>query len=195
MNKPEVKTTKKVEEKFKGHGTKKVSRVILKVIGANIVNLVLVAVVFYLLGIMPKQAEKIKELRSASIVAQETSDAAVIKADIDKNEDKIEQLKNLFVDDQGFGQFIREVNAIRAEGVITQFDFPGQGSVTRGKLRGYPVIIVFQGNLDTVNGAFSRIMDLPFLLSPESIEVIGSSDNLTLNFGALLLVNDSFSEN
>jgi hypothetical protein len=197
MKQPEAKEIKKIEEKInnQSRGGKKMPRVILKVIAVNVVNLVLIAAIFYFLGNMDSQAEKIKELRSASIIARETSDVAIIKSDIDKTADKIDRLKDLYVDDNRFGDFIQQVNAIKGEGVITQFDFPGGAVVTEGKLRGYPLLLVFQGTKEAVNNALSRVMTLPYLLSPESVEVELNPESVTVSFGALILVNENFSEN
>jgi hypothetical protein len=193
-----------VDAKFKKHKEKKkrITRDLVKIIGANIVNVILIVSIFYILGQLPDVAQKIKELRSAQIASQEVSDVAVIQSEIDRNADKIQELRNLFIDDEQFIVFIRELNALQIEGIVSEFDLTGgKTTVNKDGTSVLPVIIVFQGQKEQINSALKRIHDLPILLRPSAVELVSvsaSEENpggYIMNYTAFLIVDGDFAAN
>lgn len=144
--KQENQAIQKIEEQATEKAKSRTTSVVIKVAIANIINVVLLVTIFFLLGNLSDIAEKIKDLRSAHLVAQGTSDAALIHADIEKNQDKVDKLDELYIDDDGFADFLTAVAAIRTDPTITEVTFPGSEEAISGTNQtGVPVSIVFQG--------------------------------------------------
>lgn len=184
---------------------KRGSRVVIKIVAANALNAILLVVLFYILGQLPSVAHKIKELRSRELAAQESADAAVINAELDRNKDKIDTLVGLRASDTEFIEFIEQITSFKNEGVISEIIYPGGDPVVSPRLnslggRGYPVILVIRGREEDVSTALSRIQSMPFLLSNQNVELeVGVSEEnpggVTMRLGVYLVVNDTFADN
>ncbi len=189
------------EKKFGGVQKRSLS-IVIKVVGANVINVILLVVVLYLLSQLTQVAGKIKELRSAQLAAEETTDAAVIKAEVDKNADKVGELTSLRAGDQEFIDFIEAVSALKSKGVIADVQYPGT-TVGHDKIapmdgKGFPVLIVLRGSQDQINTGLARVLDLPFLFLPQDVEfdTVGEEGGVPgMKLNVLLVVNENFAEN
>ncbi len=191
--KQEITDVKKIEERAEKTAKGKTASVIAKIVIANVINVILLGAIFLLLSNMSEVAEKVKELKGAHLLARETSDVAIIKGDLDRVQDKVDRLSELYIDENGFGHFVEEITALRADGTIIEVSFPGSESAVSGAAsKGVPVIVVFSGSREAVNASLERVLDLPFLLTPELVEIEGDASALTLKFGATILTNESF---
>ena len=185
-----------LEEKAAEKSKRKISRVLVKIVALNIVNALLIVAIFYVLSQLPVEGKKIKELRSTQIAANESNDAAVLLAEVDRNKDKINELKALFADDSGFLRFVSEADSLKAEGIITELSFPGGVPVrNEDKELGLPVLIVLQGTKEQINTGLEKVLSLPFFLKPVSVELETTPELLIMRFGAFLFVNEDFSKN
>lgn len=171
---------------------KKSSKIHKKIIVLNFINVVLLVSIFYFLNKVTLLAKDIKELRSEQIVAQETTDAAVIATELERNSAHIGELEYLFLSQEGFLEFLDEVDAIAANGNVSEFDFPVRSSVDRQKRRGMPILIAFEGTQAQVNESLSRFWTLPFLYKITNVELEGNSANMSLRLGIFLIVNENF---
>lgn len=195
----------KMPKKFSAEG-KRASRVVVKIVAANVVNVVLLVALFYILGQLPVVARKIKELRNTQLAAQESADVAVINAELARFADKIDTLTGLRASDREFIEFIEQITSLKSEGLISEIVYPGGGPVVSPRLnsiggRGYPVIFVLKGSQENVNAALSRIQSLPFLITSQEIELEvgqvakGLPAEITMRLGVYFVVNDTFANN
>lgn len=164
-----------------------------KIIALNVINLLLIAATFFVLSRFTQISQEIKKLRSENILAQEVSDVAVIKSDLSKSEDSIQSLKSVFVDDSGFIDFVSRVDALKNQGVVVDFTFPGGKPVRdKDKSFGFPVAITFQGSQEEVDNALKTVESLPYVLKPANVEVSFTAEGQTvLKYGAFLVVDES----
>jgi len=180
------------------------TRLLLKFSITNAINVFLIIAIFYLLGQLPVVAGRIKELRSAQFAAEETANVSLIKSEIERSEANINTLQSLFAGDLQFVDFIERLTKLKEEGVISSITFPG-GPVEVKKLspvraKGFPVILEFRGNQDSVNSGLSKVFGMPFLFSPQEAELIVVQDSkekgeIILNIGLYIIVNESFAKN
>jgi len=185
-----------IDMKLAKKDEKKKSKLFLKIIALNIVNALLLIAILYFIQELPKIAGKVKELRSAVIVAQETADAAVLSSEIERNSEKINTLKALFLDAGGFSDFLTRLGIIRSEGVLTEFDFPGgTPTVNAAGKSVLSLALTFRGSQDQVNDALSKILLLPVLIEPGSVELEGNKEAMILRFGGFLYVDEYFANN
>jgi len=192
--KPKIESHKDIDKAVENDEKRPgISRALVKNVAANGVNVILLIATFYFLGDLPHVAQRIKDLRSAQIAAQETVDAEIIRADITRNSDKIEELESLFVGDTGFSEFASLMSALQTEGVVLEFSFPG-GSKTNAR-QGHDALqfsIVFQGPQEQVNNALRRVLAPPILIEPSIVELEVNPESLTMRLNAYLLVNGDF---
>ncbi|OGM31645.1 hypothetical protein A2803_04420 [Candidatus Woesebacteria bacterium RIFCSPHIGHO2_01_FULL_44_21] len=180
--------------------------VIVKIVVANVVNVLLLVAIFYLLAQLPVVSKKIKELRSTQLAAQGSADAVIINSEIEKDKEKIDTLTGLLARDQEFIEFVEVVTALKSEGVVTDVIFPGGDPIVSPSLatlggKGYPIILTFGGSLEAINSGLSRVTALPFILAPQNVELEinqASEENpggTVLRLGVYLVVNDTFANN
>lgn len=198
-NQPKVEVSEGLSEidiKLAAKDEKKKSKLFMKIIALNIVNALLLAVLLYFVGQLPQVAGKVKDLRSEAIAAQETADAAILNSEIERNSEKINKLKGLFANAGGFSDLLTQLGAIKAEGVLTEFSFPGGTPVQNAA--GNSVLslaLTFQGSQDQVNNALGRIFALPILIEPGSAELEGNRDAMILRFEGNLYIDERFASN
>lgn len=196
---PEVPKGKNIDA-----GKKRLNRTAVKVIAANVVNFILLGIIFYMISTLPQVAERLKGLRSAQIAAEETADAAILTADIERNAQQISALRALRVKDSEFIDFVEAASAMQAEGVISEVIYPGGAvmhpDISALKGRGFPIVFVVQGSQENISSAMARIFGLPFLFLPQDIEIEtvangDGSQSMTARLSVLLIVDDNFAAN
>ena len=192
----EVKTVDDIDVVNK-ETTKIIKRTRLKIIVLSVVNIILVGLTLVILGKLSPLSEHIKELRGESILAQETSDVAVLKSEIEKYSENVNKLKEIFADEEGFIRFVSKLDSLKAEGTIVEFVFPSSKPVIdKEKNLGFPVSLKFQGSAEAVNTSLTAVMSLPYILKPVNVELAISSENeIVLEFDGFLIVNESFTAN
>lgn len=176
---------------------KSLGRTKVKIIIFNIINLVLLVSLGFLLQKLPRDAEKVKELRSAQVVSHSENDIGVLQAELDKNKENIESISEVFVDDEKFLGFITSIDQLEASGVISNFSLPVTKPVLdSNKNLGLPVSMTFSGSLDQVNQAFAEVDKLPYILKPVNIDIDVLPDGRrTVRFGGFLYTNENFNKN
>lgn len=174
-------------------------RDITKIVVFNVVNVILVVIILFLVGRLPGEAEKVKNLRSEEIAAQESSSIGVLTSELEKNSSKIQELKDVFVDENQFISFVTSIESIRSQGILSDVTFPVVNPVKDGSGHlGLPVSIVARGNQDQLNLAIEEVLNLPFLLRPVNVnlEVVNQTEQTyILRLGLFLYVDEEFSEN
>lgn len=197
------KELRKTDKKFAYKGGKR-KVALAKVLVANVMNLLLLAATFYLLGRLPVVAKQMKELHSAQIAAEETTDAGVLNAEIERNKEKVDIVTKFYAGDQEFLDLVDAVYDLRDEGVFSEVVFPGGGSVTVKELakigaKGFPVGVTIRGSEEAINSGLSRIFSLPFLFYPQDVELVlepgENSGELVMKFNFYLVVNENFAAN
>jgi len=181
------------------------TRLLFKVIVANVINFFLIIAIFYLLGQLPVIAGRIKELRSAQFATEENTNISVIKSEIERNEANISALKSFFAGDLQFVDFVERLTKLKEEGIVSNITFPGGGPVEVKKLspvraKGFAVILEFRGSQDFVNSGLSKVFGMPLLFFPYEAELVVVQDSkekgeIILNIGLYIIVNESFAKN
>lgn len=167
------------------------SQILVKIAVFNVINLILVVSIVYLVGKMPSLGNELKEIRSATYAKEGVNDAAILRSEIEKNQDKIDPLKNLVVDDAGLFKFVQAINDIKNEGLIAEFTLTGQGSVRNSKKElGYPISFVFQGTKDQINAGLERLYALPVLFNISGAELEGTAEAAVYKLNIFLLIDE-----
>lgn len=182
---------KNIEERNK----KTSSRVLLKIIILNLVNLVLVIAIFFLLGELPKLGNSIKEIRSSNIAAEGKNDAVILASEVDRNREKIDNIRNIYVDENGFVEFVSIINPLRVEGIISDLVFSPSAVENSKKQAGVPITMVFQGSRDQINLALEKLYQAPVLFNVVSVELEGTAEAAIYRLSIFLLVDESFPKN
>lgn len=192
----EIKTTKvmlpvELDENVEVRNKKDNSKILVKIIVFNVVNLILVASLFYLIGKMPKLAADLKETKSATYAKEGVNDAAILRSEIEKNQDKIDALMDLTVDEVGLVEFVQEIRNIKNEGLITDLVFTDQGAIRNSKKElGYPISFVFQGTREQINRGLERLYSLPVLYKISGAELEGTAESATYKLDIFLLIDE-----
>lgn len=167
----------------------------LKNVIFNVVNVVLLVILFFILNNIPKVATTVKQLRSESIVAQEEADISILSSELKRYQEKIDEVNSKFTNEDKFINFLQEVENIKRDGVLGEFSFPVSQTVkdSNGNF-GFPVSFVFQGSQEQINSEVLRLLNLDFLIKPINVEVEVSSGSeiITLRMGSFLYVNEEF---
>lgn len=167
----------------------------IKVIIINIVNVILFFSLVFILNKLPQTAREVKKARSESIVVQEVSEIAVLSSEIEKNKGNIEKIDAVFATENGFLEFISSVEAIQADGILSDFVFPVSQPIpdSTGNI-GFPVSLIFRGNQTDVNREVERFLLLPFLTKTlnANIELSPGSEDIILRMGVFLYINEEF---
>ena len=176
---------------------KSLGRMKAKLIIFNIINVILLASLGFMLQKLPKDAEKVKELRSASVASHAESDIGILQAELDKNRENINKISEIFVDDSKFLSFISSVDQLKASGLISNFSLPVTKPVAdSNKNLGLPVSMTFSGTQEQVNQALIEVHTLPFILKPVNLDIdVVPEGNIVVRFGGFLYTHEEFNKN
>jgi len=186
----------KLEQKQSLEG-KKLNRIKLKIIVLNVVNLLLLFSLFFILSRLPKKAEEVKQLRSKSFATQNESDAGVLKAELEKNQQTLDSIAQVFVDENRFLSFYSSISVLQQTGVISNLNLPVTSPVLdSNKNRGLPVSMIIKGSQAQVNEVLSFLNRLPYILRPVNVDMdVSLEKEITLRYGGFLYTDENFSKN
>lgn len=172
------------------------SRIILKIVVLNVINLLLIGSIFLIIGKLPALGNKLKELRSASFVAQGENDAAVLRSELERHSEDINKLKSLYVNASGFSDFIGELTDMKESGQLSDFTIVGSGVITNNaKQKGVPLMVTFEGTEAELNESLEKLYSSPVLFNLASVELERNADNTKMGLSIFLLVDESFAKN
>lgn len=163
-----------------------------------VVNLGFVVVIVVLLGRLPSRAEELKALRNAALKMTAKGNIDIAELKIESSKEKADQLFELFPDESGLIDFVKEIDKLKDEGIITRFSFASERAV-RDKTGnfGIPLIIEFVGTWDQIDQAIAIIESLPYLLRVVNVDVQrqDEGDLIIFKYGGFIYVKESLAEN
>lgn len=161
------------------------------------INLLCVLIIVLLLGILPQKAEELKNLRSLNIQNASQLDTDSLEFEILDSQTKVEKLKALFPDDTGLLEFIKEIDKLKTEGLVTNFSFTSNDPVKdKTKFSGLPIVIEFKSSWIQIDSALKRLEALPFLIRAINLEIREAGEGLIiLKYGGILYVDKTFNGN
>ena len=163
----------------------------------GIVNLVCLFVLIFILSLLPRKAEELKNLRSLIAKANSQSSNEIILAEISAAKKKTEKLTSLFPDENGLVKFTGQIDNLKNQGAVINFSFAKDIAVKdKTGLIGLPIVIEISGTNTQADSALRQIQNMPFLLRAINIEIKKIEDaKIRLKFGGILYVNENFSTN
>lgn len=166
-----------------------IEKLYIKIIIVNIVDVLLIATTIFFLTKLPAIAIEISKVHGQALAGEQSSEGAVIKADLDNNKEKIEELSDLFLDDTGLVNFNEEVAKLKAAGVVTDASFVSTTPVTDATLaRGLPILFKASGTKEQVNNAVKEITNLPALIRPVTVKLTTGETGWSLEYGVFVYI-------
>lgn len=162
-----------------------------------LINILCAAFFLFLLKIMPKKALELNQLRNQSLKMSEQENPDVLANQLQLVQPQMTQIEAVFPDEIGILSFVKEIDKLKKEEVITRFSFVSDKPVKdKTKLLGLPIVIEFKGDLSQINKGLEKVRDLPFLIRAINIQLNKNADGLLeLKYGGILYVSESFGEN
>lgn len=167
---------------------KSISKVLLKVISVNILNLLVVIFLFILLRQLPQVALSVKKANTEKQVSQHAVDSAVLNSEIEKNADKTQLLTSTLSGDQTVISFVTQMDVLKAKGILTGYEFPITAEVTdKTGLHGLPVIATIVGTKTEVSDTIAAINNFKLLIRPITLNIaVDETGKYTAKFGVFL---------
>ena len=163
----------------------------------GIVNLVCLLVLIFILTLLPRKAEELKNLRSLIAKANSQNSNEIIIAEISAAKNKTEKLVDLFPDENGLVKFASQIDSLKNQGTVINFSFAKDTAVKdKTGLIGLPIVIEISGTNTQVDLVLKQIQNMPFFLRAINIEIKEIEDKkIRLKFGGILYVKENFSTN
>ena len=170
---------------------KKLSRVLLKVIVVNVLNVFVLVGLLIVLNEIPKRALEVKTATTKMQAAQQNADAAVLEADIEKNKEKLDLIQSVFSGDKTLIAFISHMEDLKTQNTVSSYEFPITNEIAdKTGLKGLPVTVTIVGNPISIQPAISQIFDTTSLLKPVSLTIETAEDgNSIATLGAFLYIS------
>jgi len=171
---------------------KKANKFYLKLIAVHLLNIILIIIIFVILGKLPGRANEVKALRNQEVMVQENTDVSVIEAELNNLEVKINGIERSFVDESDLLVFIESLDKLKNQGLIASFEPLTTGTVANRGVRGFPLMITFNGSPEHVADGLAEFQKLPFLFKPITAELTYNRDdgNTQFNYGVFLYQNN-----
>ena len=171
----------------------------LKEVVLGLVNLGLVLSTVFLLGRLPARASEFNKARNASISKSTKSEVEVAGLEIAASKEKADKLNSLFPDEAGLIGFVREIDRLKEEGLVTRFAFASERAIKdKTGYFGIPVIIEFRGGWFEIGQGLTRLNETPYLLRAVTIEANRSSEGgnlIIFKYGGFLYVDETLAKN
>lgn len=151
-------------------------------------------VLLFLLFALPKKALEVKKHRNIIVSAKARSEVEIADLQVKQNTEKANALENIFPNEFGLVDFVKEIETLTREGSVREFTFANKNPVNDkiGGL-GIPVVIVFEGSWQDIDRDLKKLHQLPYIFRPITVDVERLDTNLqTVEYGGFLYVNPDF---
>ncbi len=164
----------------------------------GVINLISIVFLIFLLIKLPQKAEELKLLRVENVKFSDISTSSVLNPE--ESLKKSDELKKLFLDDFGVYDFTVEIEKLKSTNpAVKRVSFTSQKPIKdKLGLFGIPVVVVLEGDWESIGNAMNAIESLPYLFRPISIKTDLNKDDpnvIILNYGGLLYVGEQFTKN
>ncbi len=180
---PKVKKTKKRKSKISFW----VKDIILAV-----VNIGFIVALVIIVGRLPARASRLKFLKNEDLKVTVKGSLDITEVEIESSRKKADKLLILFPDESGLIGFVKEIDDLKEEGIVTRFAFASENAVRdKTGYYGIPLVIEFAGTWGQIGQALQKIDDLTYLLRAVNIEVIPQpeGDLVQFRYGGFLYVS------
>jgi hypothetical protein len=159
----------------------------------GVINLLSIIFLVFLLIKLPQKAEELKELRIEDL--KDSQNLNVVSPTFESDKKKSTDLQKLFLDDFGVVNFTVDIEKLKTlNPAIQKVTFTSQKPIKdRLGFLGLPVVIILEGDWNTIGQAMNSLEALPYLFRPVSIKSDIKKDDpnvIVLNYGGLLYVGD-----
>jgi len=160
-----------------------------------ILNFVFVIALAFILSKLPERAKELKNLINQELQAEKAGGEQLVNLEIENTKEKTGKLESLFPDERGLVDFVRDLDELKTQGFITNFNFASKEPIKdKTGLYGVPVIIEFRGNWIQIGEGLLRLQNLPFLFRAVKIETEFKPEEsvIQLKYGGFLYVHENF---
>jgi len=165
------------------------SQLFIRILVTNIVNVILLGAALFLLSNIDRLAGEVAETRSLVLASQQSSEAAVLTADLERNSQKINELNSAFLDDSGLVIFEAALSELRASAVVESYSYIStQPTPDTTKSRGLPILVKATGDITTINNAVQKIFQLPAIIRPVTVKLTKEESSYKLEYGIFVYV-------
>ena len=137
----------------------------------NLVNVVLIIAIVILFFLLPKKSAELSELTNNQVLEKEKTDAIVLQADVDKNLDKIDAIKDTQINESSLVRFFEYRDEITKIPGVTRFEISEKTISDRNKNVGYGITIEARGSGESINNVYKKIQGVPFLIEPMVFDI------------------------
>ncbi len=160
-----------------------------EIVGFVAVFILILINIFVLNKITPLAAQ-IKAKRSE--IANKTSTDALSSASsrLERNKEKLETLEEMFVDDESFIVFIKDISNLKSQGIIDDFQFKGDTTVKdkATNYEAYPFTLTINGDITKISAGLTRIKRLPYIFRDIVIDIERTETGFSFQYGGYLYV-------
>ena len=171
----------------------------LKELVLGVINFVAIILSIFLLLNFPKAGEEIKKLRYENTLAEEEIPLEIV--DVETAKGNANKLKDLFIDESGVVNFVREVEDLKKDGVVTNLSIVAPNVLKdRTGNFGVPVSIELKGSWGEIDENLRKIQALKYLfrvanIKIEPLEEEGDVGKIIFKYGVFLYVNEKLGKN
>ena len=156
------------------------------------ISLVVILLIVILMGRLNIIAEEIKQLENEKYKAVSSLALKATEGKLETNSDKIEAINSYLIDDNGLVDFVKQIDLLKEEGVVTNFKFASE-NLTKDGQTGYEVLpfeLWFIGDKPRIDYGLKKLLGLPFLIRTVVVEVDKTSEegDISLRYGGYLYV-------
>jgi len=184
LQRPEIPVKKKAKKRLR--------KVVLRIIVFNAVNVLLVVLTLVLISGLSRKANELKILKNENVLAQEMTDVAVLRADLNNRMEEIAKIKSVFVDEDSFLKFLDAKDQLQASGIVTDFSVSDKVVKDGSGNRGYALLIEFKGGIEDVRQGLLTLEKMPFLMRTASLDIsmLREENQVRVKYVGFLYVNE-----
>jgi hypothetical protein len=161
----------------------------------TVINILVTLSLVFILSNLNTKAKELKKARSVSIGAEQKSKVEIADLEIQSTIEKSSYLFSLFPDESGLVNFIKEIEKLKTEGVVTEFSFASEDAVRdKTKVLGIPFVLRMEGSWEQINKDLKSLQEMPFLQRAITIstEVRGEEEKvIDFRYGGFIYVDES----
>jgi Tfp pilus assembly protein PilO len=164
----------------------------------GIIDVLFIIASFLLLGRIAAIANSIYKLNGEKIVAEQKSNAGLVKQEIENHKEDADKLFSLFPSNDKLLEIIDQMDQLKRDGLIAQYTFVSDTPVKdKSGYQGLPIMFDITGSVEGINNALKKINDLPFILRDIKMEIkeLPKAAGYTVKYGVILYVDEKFDKN
>ena len=161
-----------------------------------ILNVVLIILTFLISTLVPKRSDELKTIKNKELDAKASRNVQVSDLEIGSIAEKVDKLYSIFPDDVGIVNFVKEIEKLKAGGIVKGISFVSQEAVKdKTKSLGTPFIIEMEGTWADIDTVLTAIQKIQYLFRVVTIEAkINEEGVVNFKYGGFLYVDETFAK-